>query len=180
MGATRSVRAIHSVLVVDDDQSILDSWRRSIGRERSVHTARDPGSARKIVRAHHVDLAIVDLKLGTHSGLELVRELRHGSRDLSIALCSGYLSVDITVAAVRAGADVIVFKPVTFKEILRRLQGEVEEPDLDETPTLARAEWEHIMRVLADCEGNISAAARRLGMFRSSLQRRLRKSAPSE
>ncbi len=89
----------------------------------------------------------------------------------------------MTVAAVRAGADVIAFKPITFREILQRLEetaAEPSEPDLDETPSLARAEWEHIMRVLSDCDGNVSAAARRLGIYRSSLQRRLRKYAPRE
>ncbi|HEY1065540.1 MAG TPA: helix-turn-helix domain-containing protein, partial [Pirellulales bacterium] len=47
-----------------------------------------------------------------------------------------------------------------------------------ETLTLARAEWEHINRVLADCGGNISEAARRLGLHRRSLQRKLQKLAP--
>jgi two-component system response regulator RegA len=111
----------------------------------------------------------------------LIRELRDANSQLAIALCSGYLSVDVTVAAVRAGADVIAFKPITFREIIERLdEAAAEEPDLDDTPSLARAEWEHIMRVLADCDGNVSAAARRLGIYRSSLQRRLRKYAPRE
>ncbi len=90
--------------------------------------------------------------------------------------------MDVTVAAVRAGADIIAFKPITFREIIQRLEEgeEAEEPALDDTPSLARAEWEHIMRVLSDCDGNVSAAARRLGIYRSSLQRRLRKYAPRE
>ena len=177
MGGARPVR---SVLVVDDDERILDGWRRGAGRERTVATATDAVTARQLSRAHKFDLAIVDLKLGGTSGIELVRDLRRDAPDMPIVLCSGYLSVDVTVAAVRAGADIIVFKPITFKEVLRRLQENHDEPDLEDTPTLARAEWEHIMRVLADCNGNVSAAARRLGIYRSSLQRRLRKYAPRE
>lgn len=140
--------------------------------------ARDPESARRLARANDFDLAIVDLRLGNASGIEVVRELRADLPELLIVLCSGYVSVDVTVAAIRAGADAVVYKPTTFKELLRRVQRAPVEPKLTETPTLARAEWEHMMRVLEDCHGNVSAAARRLGIFRSSLQRRLRKIAP--
>ena len=74
----------------------------------------------------------------------------------------------------------MLFKPVHPAEIVRRLpQLDVEEPACV-TPTLARAEWEHIQRVLLDCNGNVSEAARRLGILRQSLQRRLRKHAPPE
>ena len=177
MAETRQVR---TVLVVDDDERILDGWRRGAGRERTVSAATDATAARDLARTHKFDLAIVDLKLNGSSGIELLRDLRRDAPDMTIVLCSGYLSVDVTVAAVRAGADLIVFKPITFKEVLRRLEDDIDEPDLEDTPTLARAEWEHIMRVLADCNGNVSAAARRLGIHRSSLQRRLRKYVPRE
>jgi two-component system, response regulator RegA len=177
MGSSRPIR---SVLVVDDDETILASWRRGAGSERTVWAATCADAARAIFQQQTLDLAIVDLRIGDESGIALVRELRDNAPELPIALCSGYLSVDVAVAAVRAGADIIAFKPITFREILQRLdEGEIE-PDLDETPSLARAEWEHIMRVLSDCDGNVSAAARRLGIYRSSLQRRLRKYAPRD
>lgn len=173
-------RPIRNVLVVDDDETILNAWRRGAGSERTVWTATDAKAAHAIAADHALDLAIIDLRIGNASGIELVRELRDSQPELPIALCSGYLSVDVTVAAVRAGADIIAFKPITFREILQRLDEGESEPNIDETPSLARAEWEHIMRVLSDCGGNVSAAARRLGIYRSSLQRRLRKYAPRE
>jgi len=169
------------VLVVDDDETIINSIRRVAGAERTVWGAVDFDAARSIAMEHPLDLAIIDLRINGVSGIDLVRELRDSSPELAIALCSGYLSVDVTVAAVRAGADIIAFKPITFREILQRLdENDAIVPNLDETPSLARAEWEHIMRVLSDCDGNVSAAARRLGIYRSSLQRRLRKYAPRE
>ena len=178
MGKSRPIR---TVLVVDDDETIITSWRRGAGSERTVHAAKDEDNALKLIAKHDFDLAIVDLRIGATSGIDVVRMLRDHSPELPIALCSGYLSIDVTVAAVRAGADIIAFKPITFREVLQRLEeNESEAVDLEDTPTLARAEWEHIMRVLADCEGNVSAAARRLGIYRSSLQRRLRKYAPRE
>lgn len=44
-----------------------------------------------------------------------------------------------------------------------------------DVPSLARVEWEHIRRVLSDCDGNVSQAARMLGLHRRSLQRKLSK-----
>ena len=101
--------------------------------------------------------------------------------DTTFAVISGYLTVDTTVAAVQAGADIVATKPIRGSEILRRAEyGEHDTlPDDDvETPTLAQAEAEHIARVMTDCKGNISEAARRLGIYRSSLQRKLRKQTP--
>jgi two-component system response regulator RegA len=170
-------RSLNNVLVVDDDERILGSWKRA-ARERNVVTASDAVTARQLANSEKPDLAIVDLRLGNTSGIDLIRDLKRDLPDLMVVLCSGYLSVAAAVAAVRAGADIVVFKPITFREILQRIEERTEEPDLEDTPTLARAEWEHIMRVLADCNGNVSMAARRLGIYRSSLQRRLRKYAP--
>ena len=177
MGTRRSVR---SVLVVDDDETLLGSWRRTIARDRSVATARDIAAATQLVAKQQFDLAIIDLRIGSESGLDLIRTLRAEQPHISIVLCSGYLSVAAAVAGVQAGADSVVFKPITFREILQHLEKpeHTNKADLHDTPTLARAEWEHIMRVLADCNGNVSMAARRLGIYRSSLQRRLRKFAP--
>ncbi|MEO8699394.1 MAG: response regulator [Kofleriaceae bacterium] len=174
-------RSIESVLVVDDDSKLLRACRRIAGW--NVFTADTFETARAIASTEHPDLAIVDLRLGSESGIDLVRELKRDHPQLVIVLCSGYLSVSTAVSAVRAGADHVLFKPVTFQEIVKRVEEEADdepEADRDETPTLARAEWEHIMRVLADCDGNITVAARRLGIYRSSLQRRLRKYAPQE
>src|SRR4051812_14953569 len=130
--------SIHRVLVVDDDESLLRSWRRRIGRPHSVFTATEPASALALARAHGPDLAIVDMRLGSSSGLDVVREIRRDHPNILIVLGSGYLSVATAVAAVRAGADHVVFKPFTFSEILRLIHQEPE-PDLDDTPTLARA-----------------------------------------
>jgi two-component system response regulator RegA len=173
-------RSIKKVLVADDDEALLAACKRSLGRERTVYTASSAAAALELAEAHPPDLAIVDLRLGTSSGINLVRELKADRREMYIAMISGYLSVASAVAAVRAGADLILFKPVTFREIVRRVEGGVlpADPNWEDTPTLARAEWEHVTRVLADCNGNVSLAARRLGIHRQSLQRRLRKYPP--
>jgi len=163
--------ALHSVLVVDGDERILGAWKRT-ARERHVVTASDATTARQLANTERPDLAIVELRLGDQSGIDLVRELKRDLPDLIVVLCSGYLSVAAAAAAVRAGADIVAFKPITFREILQRIDDHAQEPVLEDRPSLARAEWEHIMRVLADCNGNVSMAARRLGIDRTSLERR--------
>jgi two-component system response regulator RegA len=162
--------------VVDDDPSILASLGRIFGRHRTTFTASDPTSAMDLARREQPDLAIVDLRLGTSSGVDLVRELKATRPEITIALISGYLSIDLTVHAVHAGADFVISKPVSAREIITRVERGIPAPDLGETPTLSEATSQHIARVLSDCNGNISEAARRLGICRSSLQRRLRKS----
>lgn len=171
---------IRTILVADDDLAFLSACKRGFGTGRRVLTASNSEDARVLAGREHLDLAVVDLRLGTASGLDLIRHLRAEHPNLIIALVSGYLSVAFVAVALREGANVTLFKPLTCGEILRQAQGGLAhpEPDWEETPSLARAEWEHITRVLNDCHGNVSMAARRLGVLRQSLQRRLRKYSP--
>ena len=132
-----------------------------------------------LVRSFKPDAAIVDLRLGEESGIDLIRDLRRLHPDVKIALLSGYLSVTVTMAAVKAGAEVVLSKPVGAREIVRHLEeGTTPEPNIHETPSLERVEWEHINRVVADTKGNLSEAARRLGIYRQTLQRRLQRKPP--
>ena len=165
-----------TVLVVDDDERTLTALARSLGHHRTVFTTSTLVGAAAIARRERPEVAIVDLRLGDESGLELVRALKAAYPDMTLALMSGYLSVDATVMAVKAGADVVMAKPLTGRDILKRLdRGPPEDVDQGATPTLAQAESEHIARVMNDTNGNVSEAARRLGIYRSSLQRRLKK-----
>jgi two-component system response regulator RegA len=173
-----AAKQVRSVLLVDDDERVLAALIRTLGPSRSVFTASDTRTAARVCRRELPDLAVVDLRLGSASGLDAVRALKAESPQTVVVLISGYLTTDVTVAAVKAGADVVMAKPVTGTDIVRRLE-QAEPANDDETPTLARAEAEHIARVLADCDGNVSEAARRLGICRSTLQRKLRKESSS-
>lgn len=167
------------ILIVDDDERFLTAVLRSPETGCVVFTAKDASSALEVARTKKPHLAIVDLRLAGDSGVNLISQLRRGYPKMVVALSSSYLSVVSAVAAVQAGADHVIAKPFSIKDALRRLEGELpEEDDVDETPTLALVEWEHIMRVLADCDGNLSLAARRLGIYRSTLKRRIRRFAP--
>lgn len=170
-------RAVRSVLIVDDDERVTSAMARNLGVNRTVDVAHDSETAIEAARRSRPDLVIVDLRLGAASGIDAIRELRSELPESVVALISGYVSTDTTVMAVKAGADLVLSKPVSGNELLRRVCGEELEP-VTETPSLAQVEAEHIARVLSDCGGNVSEAARRLGIYRSSLQRKLRKHDP--
>jgi two-component system response regulator RegA len=169
-----------SVLVVDDDVALLGGYRRGFSALGfAVWPARTIASAMAIAKDRCPELAIIDLKLGCENGLVLVEQLKNLHPTTRIVVVSGYLSVATTVRAIRTGAELAIFKPATCAEIAGMLLDDDHPPGEVQTPTLARAEWEHMMRVLDECDGNITHAARRLGLHRQNLQRRLRKLAPS-
>ena len=171
-------RAARSVLVVDDDEV----FRRRLGkafRDRGfdVRTARDAAEAIRAARQDSPEFAVVDLRMPDASGLDVVREL-HGIDPASvIVMLTGYGSIATAVEAVRLGAVHYLSKPVDIDQILAAFSGKSAASPVspDSVPSLARVEWEHIQRVLRDCDGNISQAARLLGLHRRSLQRKLSK-----
>lgn len=167
-----------TVLVVDDDERLLSAFVRYLGSARRVLTATHMAAALALSRREAPELAIVDLCLGQESGIDLIQALKQDRPNMKVVLLSGYASVQTTVLAMRAGADDVLAKPVTWTEIVRRLDDERQPAAPIDTPTLARAQWEHVQRVLSDCSGNISLTARKLGIDRSTLQRWLRRPAP--
>jgi two-component system response regulator RegA len=118
------------------------------------------------------------------SGLELVQALHEIDPATRVVVLTGYGSIATAIDAVRLGATYYLPKPADADDIVAAFARadapplEPPEPEYEEAPSLARAEWEHINRVLSDCGGNISEAARRLGIHRRSLQRKLQKYPP--
>ncbi|SFN33885.1 response regulator transcription factor [Dokdonella immobilis] len=165
-------------LLIDDDALYLSALKRSLERRGyRVETAMTSVEAIAAATAHAPDFALVDLKLAEDSGLDLVGPLREAHAATRIVLVTGYASVATAVEAIKRGADHYLAKPTTVDAILRAI-GEKEgaEPEPEDTMTpLSRLEWEHIQQAMIDSQGNISAAARLLGMHRRSLQRKLAK-----
>ncbi|MFN7292022.1 MAG: response regulator transcription factor, partial [Pirellula sp.] len=130
------------------------------------------------------DLAVVDLRMPGRTGLTVIADLKAIKSDVKVLILSGFGSIATAIDAIRLGAINFLPKPADADDILSAFKRGGSEVDVAESneeipvPTLAQAEWEHIHRVLADCEQNISEAARRLGIHRRSLQRKLRKRAP--
>jgi two-component system response regulator RegA len=174
-----------SLLLVDDDEVFRTRMARAfVERGYEVTSAHDFDSAVAHAKVDSPELAVLDLKMPGKSGLELVKALLEIDPQTKIIVLTGYGSIATAIDAVRLGATYYLQKPADADEILaafaRGQAPPLDPPDTDyRAPSLARAEWEHINRVLSDCGGNISEAARRLGIHRRSLQRKLQKYPPN-
>ena len=172
-----------SVLVVDDDETYRQRLVRAfVARDYEAHGASDGETAVALAKKESPELAVVDLRMPGISGLDVVRELKAIDATTNIVVLTGYGSIATALDAVRLGATHYLTKPADVDDIIaawdRANQPPGASPALPEkatVPSLARAEWEHINRVLSDCGGNISQAARLLGLHRRSLQRKLTK-----
>ncbi len=169
------------MLVVDDDAVLRARLAKAFAaRGYEVRTAASAEEALILAKDESPELAVVDLKMVGKSGLELVKELKALDAGTRIVVLTGYGSIATALDAVRMGATHYLQKPADADEVLAAFAhgGAGTSAEDIRAPSLARAEWEHINRVLADCAGNISEAARRLGIHRRSLQRKLGKHPP--
>jgi two-component system response regulator RegA len=170
-----------NVLVIDDDsrfrQTIVDEIIDHGYSALGFSSYKDYSESQSSVQKNYTH-ALVDLRLIDENGIEVVQKLRSQSVDMRIVMFTGYGSIATAVSAVKSGADDYLSKPVDIDLLLATLKGvELAEKDPIEhhEMTLARYEREYIELILEKCEGNISKAARVLGLHRQSLQRMLKK-----
>lgn len=175
------------LLLVDDDERLRERLALALwDRGYEVRTAKNTEHALRVAENWSPDRAVVDLRMPGASGLELVKALRERLPAIEVVVLTGYGSIATAVDAVRLGAIGYVSKPADADMVLAAFERGEHEPmtEVEEegwkTPTLARAEWEHIQTVLSETGGNISEAARRLGLHRRTLQRKLKKRPPND
>ena len=171
-----------TLLLVDDDEVLRERLGRAL-RERGfeVTTAESGEAAIAVARRDAPEFAVVDLRMPGISGIEVLDALRAIDPATRVLMLTGYGSIATAVEATRRGAVGYLSKPADADEVVAALTGKpAPEGKVEiDTPSLARTEWEHIQRVLADCGGNVSETARRLGIHRRSLQRKLQKYPPA-
>lgn len=167
-------------LVVDDDRTFcraLASALRNRGCE--VVVAHDTKEALAEAAVWKPRRAVIDLRLPGGGGLTLLAELRAQQPELEAVVLTGYGSIATAVEAVKLGAVHYLTKPASIEEVLRAFEPGATESAEEPAPTLDHIEWEHLQRVLLECGGSISEAARRLGLHRRSLQRKLARGRPT-
>ncbi|HVY93788.1 MAG TPA: response regulator [Bryobacteraceae bacterium] len=175
-----------AVLVVDDDRTFNTRLCRAFAdRGWSAHSALDGDAALSLAQSGSPDLAIVDLRLPGMNGLDLIQKLHQIDRRICVIMLTGYGNIATALTATKLGASHYLNKPVDADQILDAWQRihETEstaEPDENSVPSLAMVEWEYMQRVLAGCSGNVTQAAKLLGLHRRSLQRKLSKYPPKK
>jgi two-component system, response regulator RegA len=170
-----------SLLIVDDDEPLCQRLARAMERRGFVvQTADSVAGGIRLAGERPPAFAVVDLRLGDGSGLEIVKVIRQTRPGARIVMLNGYGNIATAVAAVKAGAVDYLPKPVDADAVERALLAtEAALPPPPEDPMSAdRVRWEHIQRVFEQCDRNVSETARRLKMHRRTLQRILGKHAP--
>ena len=172
-----------SLLLVHEPRMCEKLGPPLVARGFDVRVAHTATHALALAAQHAPRYAVVALKLPDQSGLRLIAGLHGVDPTTRIVVVTAYPSIETAVEAIKLGAVHYLAKPADADEILaafaRGQAPPLDPPDTDyRAPSLARAEWEHINRVLSDCGHNISEAARRLGIHRRSLQRKLQKTPP--
>ena len=172
-------RDLPNLLLVDDDElfcRILSSALQKRGF--AVQVSHNVADAIELVGDAAPEYAVVDLSMPGDSGLVLVEKLHQLDEHTRIVVLTGYASIATAVEAIKLGATHYLAKPADADEVVAALNRETGDTDTQITGqpmSTRRLEWEHIQKVLMECDGNISETARRLGMHRRTLQRKLAK-----
>lgn len=158
-------------LLVDDDLVFRSRLARALNdRGFNVFQSGNLAETIAIVKAHKLDRAVVDLKLKGEWGLTVLKEIVDSGCGEALVL-TGYGSIPSAVEALKIGAVNFLSKPVSVDELIDGFSGKTKPQS---APTLEEYEWEYILRVLNDNNGNVTNTARALGLHRQALQRKLR------
>lgn len=167
------------LLLVDDDETFCNVLKSALQkRNYEVLVANDVKSGILLAEQNLPEYAVIDLRIGHESGLELVKKLISLDDNTQIVMLTGFASIATAVEAIKLGAVHYLTKPANADEIVNALHKNEGDSSvsISETPlSVKRLEWEHLQKVLMQHDGNISAAARALHMHRRTLQRKLEK-----
>ncbi len=167
------------LLLVDDDETFTRVMARAMSRRGlrvSIANSADEGLA--LAKDDLPDYAVLDLKMEGDSGLVLLPKLLELDAEMKVLIQTGYSSITTAVEAIKRGACNYLCKPADADDVLAALlsdHGDLATLVPENPMSVDRLQWEHIQRILADHDGNISATARALGMHRRTLQRKLQK-----
>lgn len=168
-----------TLLLLDDDDVFASRLARALSA-RGYEVTRAATVAEALAQARHEspEFALVDLRLPDGHGLDVVAALHAIDQTTKIVVLTGYGAIATAVESLKRGAADYLTKPVDADQVtaaLEKGEGASDPAPAFTVPSLARVEWEHIQRVMTECQGNVSQAARVLGLHRRSLQRKLSK-----
>lgn len=177
---------LERILIIDDDEHFTQVLSRNLERQQyGTTTAHNCTEALEQAAAFEPNWVILDLRLEQESGLSLIPKLIEQQPSCRIVVLTGYASIPTAVEAIKLGAHNYLHKPVSLQDLIAAFADDPSTEKTEESSntdnevmSMQRLEWEHIQRVLAENEGNVSATARALNMHRRTLQRKLQKHAP--
>ncbi|WP_373998260.1 response regulator transcription factor [Bdellovibrio bacteriovorus] len=167
------------LLLVEDDRNLREVLTEELqDRGMMVTSFEQTPSLTQITEA---EWALLDLRVGSENGLQFLKDLKEKFPEVKVVMMSGFGSVASAVKAMQLGAHSFISKPVTPDMIIKAFTDQnVGEEVPEQEISLARMEREYIDYVLQSSDGNITQAAKKLGLHRQSLQRKLRKNIPNK
>lgn len=167
------------LVVVEDDAGFAHTLRRSFERRTyTVAIASGLDDLKELLRTQSPGYAVVDLKLNGVSGLACIEALRAHDPAMLIVVLTGFASIATAVEAIKLGACHYLAKPSSTDDIeaaFHKAAGDTDVMPADRPTSIKTLEWERIHQTLMDTDFNISETARRLGMHRRTLARKLEK-----
>jgi two-component system, response regulator RegA len=167
------------LLIVEDDGGFARTLKRSFERRGyEVVVTASLEELRKVLEEKSPGYAVVDLKLGGASGLACVEALHAHDEEMLIVVLTGFASIATAVEAIKLGACHYLAKPANTDDIeaaFQKAEGNAEIALAERPTSIKTLEWERIHQTLIETDFNISEAARRLGMHRRTLARKLEK-----
>ena len=168
-----------SLLIVEDDDGFARTLKRSFERRRyEAVVAASLEEVDEALKEKTFGYAVVDLKLGGASGLVCVEKLHAHDPEMLIVVLTGFASIATAVEAIKLGACHYLAKPSNtddIEEAFRKAEGNAQIALPERSTSIKTLEWERIHQTLIETDFNISEAARRLGMHRRTLARKLEK-----
>ncbi len=173
------------IFLIDDDEQYTRVLKRRFEQHTNLQVQCFPRASEALQFNANMSVSgiLLDMMMQEETGLDFIEPLQARFSPVHLIVMTGYASIATTVTAMKRGATDYVAKPIAFKPLLAKLALSNKSNAETQSPapaplTAAQIEWEHIQRVLADNQGNISRTAEALGMHRRSLQRKLQKHSP--
>src|SRR6202165_5266378 len=167
------------LVIVEDDASFARALGRSFERRGyQVRLCQRVDGLENLLETFSPQYAVIDLKLVSGSGLECVKVLHDHDPDMRIVVLTGFASIATAVEAIKLGACHYLSKPSNADDIeiaFRRDEGDSSVALTRRPTSIKTLEWERIHEMLVETEFNVSETARRLGMHRRTLARKLAK-----
>lgn len=168
------------IIIIEDDKILLERLEKSfLARNFQVCALESAKDLKNSLKTFHPTHALVDLKIGSDSGLNCIKEIHDFDQKIKIVVLTGYASISTTIEAIKLGACYYLAKPANIDNIIAAFDcdnfSDKEIPLTSKKTSIKNLEWEYINRALIEANFNISLAAKNLGMHRRTLARKLEK-----
>lgn len=108
---------MYKLIVIDDEPAICASLQFALEDDYEVYTAHNEADAIELIASGEIAVALLDLKLGSSDGIEVLRKIRELDEHIAVVIMTAYGSIQSSVDAMKAGAFYYITKPINIAEV---------------------------------------------------------------